>query len=228
MKQIRVVKTAQTTVSTSGTNLVEVHKVAEQARMNRLQVIEGALTVENQLNGVILHYFFGTSHERRVAFESLVLNSDWCSFAAKRKLITHIINEGNLLEGRDKSDFDKLMRDVMSVRNAFAHGNLSSNEKQAWLSFFEGRPRKEELTDEYLTNIEGMLRVALEDVGTRTKDWSNETRRKHQRSLTAGGASRRFQFKKRCELFVGPDDEPLSVVTMRINNPDRSPVGINR
>ena len=161
MKQIRVVKTAQTPVRTSGTNLIEAHKLTEQARVNRLQVIEGALTVENQLNGVILHYFFGASHERRAAFESLVLNSDWCSFAAKRKLITHIINEQNLLEGRDKSDFDKLMKDVMSVRNAFAHGKLSSDEERAWLAFFEGRSREEELTDEYLSNVENMLRVAF-------------------------------------------------------------------
>src|SRR5205814_5689397 len=113
-------------------------------------------------NGVILHYFFGASHERRAAFESLILNSDWCSFAAKRKLITHIINEQNLLEGRDKSDFDKLMRDVMSVRNAFAHGKLSSDEKRVWLWFFEGRPREEELTDDYLTEIETLLREAFE------------------------------------------------------------------
>jgi hypothetical protein len=111
---------------------------------------------------VILHYFFGSSHERRAAFESLVLNSDWCSFAAKRKLITHIINEQNLLEGRNKGEFDKLMKDVMSVRNAFAHGKISSDDKRVWLSFFEGAPRKVELTDEYLTDIETLLRAAFD------------------------------------------------------------------
>jgi len=161
MKQIRAVKTAETIVTTSGTNLNEVQKRAEEARMNRLQIIEGALTVESQLNGVILHYFFGASHQRRAAFESLVLNSDWCSFAAKRKLITHIINEQNLLEGGDKRDFDRLMRYVMSVRNAFAHGKLSSDEERAWLSFFEGTPRQVELTDEYLADVEDTLRVAF-------------------------------------------------------------------
>jgi hypothetical protein len=162
MKRISVVKTGQVTVSTSGTNLTEAFKLAEEARVNRTQVIEGALSIENQLNAVILHYFFGSVHERCAVFEALVLNSDWCSFAAKRKLITHIIDEQNLLEGRDKSDFDKLMRDVMSARNAFAHGKLSSDEKRVWLSFFEGRPRKVELTDEYLTDIETLLRAAFD------------------------------------------------------------------
>jgi len=92
----------------------------------------------------------------------LVLGSDWCSFAAKRKLITHIINEQKLLEGLDKQEFDNLIRKVMSVRNAFAHGKISSDDKQVWLSFFEGTPRKVELTDEYLTEVETLIRAGLD------------------------------------------------------------------
>ena len=98
------------------------------------------MTIENQLETIIQHYFFGTSHEKRAVFKSIVLDSDWCSFAAKRKLITYIIDEQNLLEGRAKNDFDNLMRDVMSIRNAFAHGKFSSDDKRVWLSYFEGNP----------------------------------------------------------------------------------------
>jgi hypothetical protein len=90
VKQIKAIITGVAHVSTSG--------------------IEGALTIENQLETIIQHYFFGTSHEKRAVFKSIVLDSDWCSFAAKRKLITYIIDEQNLLEGRAKNDFDKLMR----------------------------------------------------------------------------------------------------------------------
>jgi len=50
----------------------------------------------------------------------------------------------------------------MSVRNAFAHGKFSSDDKRVWLSFFEGTPRKVELTDEYLTDIETLLRAAFD------------------------------------------------------------------
>ena len=162
VKQIRVIVTGIAHVSTTGINLTEAMNLSREARRNRLKIIEGALSVENQLEPVILQYFFGSSHERRAAFESLVLNSDWCSFAAKRKLIAHIIAEQNLLEGRDKNDFDKLMRDVMSVRNAFAHGRLSSDDKRVWLSFFEGTPRKEELTDDYLARVETLLRTGFD------------------------------------------------------------------
>jgi hypothetical protein len=73
-------------------------------------------------------------------------------------------DEQNLLEGRAKNDFDKLMRDVMSIRNAFAHGKFSSDDKRVWLSYFEGKPRNKELSDDYLTEVEILLRKAFDNV----------------------------------------------------------------
>jgi hypothetical protein len=35
-----------------------------------------------------------------------------------------------------------------------------------------------------------------------------------------------FEFKKRRQLFLRTHNETLSVVAMRVHNPDRSPVGI--
>src|SRR2546427_5105161 len=113
MKQIQVLVSSLVHVSTTGTNITEAMRLMGEARRNRLKVIEGALSVENQLETVILHYFLAASHQRRAVFKSLILDSDWCSFAAKRKLIAHIIGEQNLLEGRDKNEFDKLTKDVM-------------------------------------------------------------------------------------------------------------------
>jgi len=37
-----------------------------------------------------------------------------------------------------------------------------------------------------------------------------------------------FKFNKRRQQFTRSHDETLSVVAVRVNNPDRSPVGINR
>jgi hypothetical protein len=39
--------------------------------------------------------------------------------------------------------------------------------------------------------------------------------------------NRPFQFHERSQLFIRVHSETLSVVAMRINNPDRSPFGIN-
>jgi hypothetical protein len=38
----------------------------------------------------------------------------------------------------------------------------------------------------------------------------------------------RFKFNKRGQFFIRVHNETLSVVAVRVRNPDRSPVGINR
>jgi hypothetical protein len=44
----------------------------------------------------------------------------------------------------------------------------------------------------------------------------------------AASSNRRLQFHKRSQLFIRVHNEPLSVAAMRVRNPDRPPVGINR
>jgi hypothetical protein len=41
-------------------------------------------------------------------------------------------------------------------------------------------------------------------------------------------SNRRLKFKKRRQQFISVQNETLSVVAMRVSNPDRSPAGINR
>jgi len=42
------------------------------------------------------------------------------------------------------------------------------------------------------------------------------------------GPFRRFKFDKRSQLFIRTHNEALSIAAMRVTNPDRSPVAINR
>jgi hypothetical protein len=127
---------------------------------NRCRVNEGAAAVERHLSATILHYFMGESHERRDAFESMILNSNWCSFESKRKLIKHIIQELNLLEGEEANQFEKLVANVMKFRNAFTHGQFLFDPPDYWLKYFEGTPQKVQLSDEYLTRVEETLIAA--------------------------------------------------------------------
>ena len=52
--------------------------------------------------------------------------------------------------------------------------------------------------------------------------------RRFRLSAAEFAANRRFKVHKRSQLFIRPHNEPLPVVAMRVNNPDYSPVGINR
>jgi len=45
----------------------------------------------------------------------------------------------------------------MSYRNAFTHGEISTDGTRVWLSYFEGKPQKAELTDAYLEGVESAL-----------------------------------------------------------------------
>ena|SRR6266571_4458520 len=135
-----------------------------EARQNRLVVIESALAVEDAVDTVIEWYFFPESPEKRRLFKSLVVDSDWCTFSAKRKLIKHIIDEQTLLEGKRKNEFDSLLRKVMFCRNAFAHGDFHTDSQKVWLRYFEGRPCEKELTDDYLTEVESIFSRAADEL----------------------------------------------------------------
>jgi hypothetical protein len=43
----------------------------------------------------------------------------------------------------------------------------------------------------------------------------------------AVSVNRRFRLQKRNQLFVRSHNETLSVIAVRVSNPDRSPFGIN-
>jgi hypothetical protein len=47
-------------------------------------------------------------------------------------------------------------------------------------------------------------------------------------ALSFSNTNRRFKFHTRSRLFICPHDELLPVAAMRVSNPYRSPVGINR
>jgi len=66
----------------------------------------------------------------------------------EEKLVSYIINKLNLFEGAAKQEFEKMMKDLMSYRNAWAHGRLSNENGKVWLNYFEGRPMKKELSDD--------------------------------------------------------------------------------
>jgi len=161
MKTIKAIATATIKVShEKPTNITEAWESVKEARQNRVVVLEAALTFEVFLNQGIAYYFF-ESPDKRAEFEEIILHSDWCSFAAKRKLASYIINKKGLLEGEAKQDFDEAMRKVMSYRNAWAHGRLSHEDGKIWLNYFEGGTKKKELSDGYLTEMESFLEQAV-------------------------------------------------------------------
>lgn len=101
--------------------------VTGPARANRANVIEGAQSIERLLEKIITLYFFPTGGEKAEEFRSLIVETDTCSFAAKRRLVMWLVKKRGLLAGQAMNDHEKLLGDAMRFRNAFAHGGLSSD-----------------------------------------------------------------------------------------------------
>jgi hypothetical protein len=141
----------------SGVDLQEVDTLKEISRRNKMAIIECGLAIEWHLELIIANYFFEPPETKKKLFEDIVLRSDWCTFSAKRKLINYIVNELELLTGKDKNDFDQLIINAMNIRNAFTHGRLSTDGKMICLGFFQSQPQTKELSDEYLMEVENTL-----------------------------------------------------------------------
>jgi hypothetical protein len=135
-----------------------IYKIVDK---NKLHIIEASLDIEQKIERIILFYFFGEkaydtgSPEK---FHSLILTSDWCSFSSKRKLLLHINDENKVFLNKEKEDFEKSIRKVISYRNAFTHGSFSTDGRIVKLRYFEGTPQIKTLDDEYLEKIESTLK----------------------------------------------------------------------
>ncbi|MEQ8246014.1 hypothetical protein [Fulvivirga sp.] len=142
----------------------EVDIIEYQERMsivsyNKLQIIDNALNIENELERIISFYFFGRDHknkEQAKVFETQILFSNWCSFESKRKLVMFILEKQSLFDNnKSKDEFDKSLRKIMKYRNAFTHGKVKYLRERVKLSWYEGvKPIDEFLTDEFLAKIE--------------------------------------------------------------------------
>ena len=138
-----------------------IEKIYAPININKIKIFDTVATLEGLLDNIITHYFYGeqtsSNKEHRDKFKGLVLSSDWCTFATKRKLIIHIINEQSLLKGQEKDDFNNLLRKSMSYRNIFAHGVMSTDGRIIKIKYFEGEQRIVELNDDFFTEVESVL-----------------------------------------------------------------------
>ncbi|MES2726101.1 MAG: hypothetical protein V4643_03285 [Bacteroidota bacterium] len=132
---------------------------------NKARILDAAIEIERTIERIISHHFFGYEEERQAKadeFTNQILNSDWCTFSSKRKLLSHIININTYLEGKEKSNYEALLKKTMSHRNAFAHGELSTDGREVRLKFFESNLRIITLTDDYFDKVEKELNECWE------------------------------------------------------------------
>ena len=122
-------------------------------------VIWSATCLEEKLDSLIIQFIFSLDKSRnqrgKLFFTSRIIKSDYLSYAAKKNLVVDIVNNESLLEGRNKADLEKALKDVMDFRNAFAHGDVIFEEdKGCVLSYWRGGPKRDILSEEYWDRLE--------------------------------------------------------------------------
>lgn len=134
----------------------------ETARKNGSKIIWAALAFEKQLETIILRFFFEDSKDKMKFFHTHILSTDWFALSAKRKFLLALINDQNLLMGKDKQAFDKYTKEIISFRNAFTHGDIVEKSDGTFIAYFEGQTKEKELNDEYWNAVEQTFEQAIE------------------------------------------------------------------
>lgn len=141
-----------------------------QARKNGGNVIYTTIVIEQKLNEIISKYLFGndTPNIKRDFFVKNILCTSHISFSAKKALVLEILDVQEFFEksasandeqkssaNQNKCEFDKLLKNVMTYRNAFAHGELKHESPTGCiLNYHSGRHQSLMLDDEFWTKIE--------------------------------------------------------------------------
>jgi hypothetical protein len=127
---------------------------AREIRRASGRIISATSAIDQVIAEIIADTIFREVKENRELVFGSVLSSDWCSLAAKRKLLNIAIEQFDLLEGSQKPALESNLRKVTQYRNAFAHGTLAHNGMTQELHYFESTPQKVELNDAYFEILE--------------------------------------------------------------------------
>jgi hypothetical protein len=132
---------------------------AFELRQRTGRIISAALAIEELIIQILSQTILKEVRNHKELVVGSILKSDWCSFAAKRKLLSLVIGQFRLLSGKPKAELEKLLSQVTKYRNAFAHGSLVHNINIHELHYFEGASCKVRLDDEYFAELERVFQA---------------------------------------------------------------------
>lgn len=144
----------------------DISALTEKARQNGGKVLYATTSIEQQMEAILLRFFMGpfSGHEdRRVMFETEILQSTALSYRAKKELVSKIVNIFDLLPGKKKSRLQKHMKSIMDWRNAFAHGKVQHDNLQGcFINYYSGEKKTLKLNMKLWEDIEASFKECNE------------------------------------------------------------------
>ena len=142
----------------------ENQKITATARRNGGTVLYATTSIEQKLNQILLNYFMGPfkeHSERRVIFETEVLQSSSLPFNAKKELVLKVLKSEELISGKQRNKLQGHLAKIMVWRNAFAHGRIQYNNKQkCFVKYYSGSPKELILNDDFWDEVELAFRTS--------------------------------------------------------------------
>ncbi len=132
-------------------------------RANGMEVLSSALAIEGLIDQFLMFAFFGAHPEDKPEIRAFVLDSEWCTLSAKRRLLLQVVDTHKRLNGHERNECDKLLADVMRYRNAFAHGTITfdGDGSRLRLSYFSGVARSDTLDEAYWIQLQRTFQRAF-------------------------------------------------------------------
>ena len=155
MRKIEVISTSRMErKGDSSLKAQEMLTLIHQAQENGNKVILAAIAIERQIDWIIQSKLFPENELRLSFFTNHVLNSESFNFSFKRKLILQIIKDHSLLSGGENNSFTKILSDIITWRNAFAHGQMVQKGDETFIGFSKSGPSELLLSDYFWSTVE--------------------------------------------------------------------------
>lgn len=134
---------------------------------NKSLILMTTYNIEASLESIIVRYFFNEKNAyndfKRETFSNQVIKSNWCTFAAKWKLVSHFCSE--YMSEKEIDPIKKLVYKAIDVRNAFVHGTITTqSDGFVTLSWFKEKPIHEVMDEKFIDETESTLKDCIEAI----------------------------------------------------------------
>jgi len=132
---------------------------------NRSDILHNTAHIETLLEQIILRFFVKGEDDKtkRDIFLNQILKANWCTFAAKMKLVKYLYKD--LWTSKEREKITQSIQKVIDIRNAFTHGELViQSDGHANLTWFKDTNRSRNLDNEFIDEIEANIKDCLEIV----------------------------------------------------------------
>lgn len=125
-------------------------------------IIQSSLDIEEWIKESLSKILFKHESENSEFLKGIFLDSDFCMFGSKIKILNQTLSHFKVLSGKDRAKLENLLPKVNKYRNAFAHGKIFNNEQNFYISYFEGNILTKELHETYWNDLSTIFNETFE------------------------------------------------------------------